>query len=98
MYVLKFSHASTNFKIKSKADVKTFLEEIFDSGEVVLILSKDHCLFIRKRKHEGNLIQVAEKLGNLHDPFNPEFVLDEERAIDILYKERKFINQAVLGD
>lgn len=97
MYSIKFTPTTQDFKIKSKNDVKYFLEKMI-TGEAVLMIAKNHCFIIKVKRNEETLIRVSEKIGDLYNPFNPEFVLDENTAISELYKYRKYINLQILGE
>ena len=58
------------FKIRKKADVKTFMEECMVKGsEYALIIRKDFAVRFEKDK-DGN-ISVLIKQGNLKDMFEP---------------------------
>lgn len=77
------------FKIKSKADVKRFIEEcLYKDGEWVLKERKDKAMIITKSKGKT---RVSFKFGDLSDIFNPEF--DQSDVIGTLYKKRKLVNE-----
>lgn len=66
------------FKIKKKADIKTFMEECMVKGsEYVLVIRKDLAIIIEKDK-DGN-IRVMEKRWDLTNPFEPTLVVADTK-------------------
>lgn len=79
------------FKIRSKKDAETFLNEVILSGDYYVQISSTKVLNI-SRPSRGANIHIGYKTGNIFDPFNPILVEDSEKYVDIVYKERKYIN------
>lgn len=90
MIVIKYNHG---FKIKTKEDVKNFLDNcIQGNGSITIPVDRQHCFFIR-RNDSLNFIEIAEKVGNLQDVFNPELVIPDEKMVDYIWKMRKYVNK-----
>lgn len=97
IYSIRKSSFGEVEKIRSKADVKTFLEKTF-RGRTFLKVEEWKGFEIEVRVVEGEpLISVSVKTGNLNDVFNPLLMLDEADAINELFKYRKIINSVILG-
>ena len=90
MIFIKYNHG---FKIKTKQDVKTFLNDcVKGNGSVSIAVDKQHCFFIR-RNDSLNFTEIAEKIGNLQDIFNPELIIPDEKMVDYIWKMRKYVNK-----
>lgn len=90
MLVIKYNHG---FKIKTKEDAKNFLNNcIKGNGSVTIPVNRHHCFFIR-RNDSLNFTEIAEKVGDLENIFNPELVISDELMVDYIWKMRKYINK-----
>ena len=87
-YVIKFKN-TRNFKIRSKADARTFLEEMF-TGEKHIIVTPKTVLGIYHRKDEAPY--TTSKYGDPYDVFNPEYVNEFEESVKLIYIHRKAVN------
>lgn len=87
-YIIKFP-STRNFKIKSKADAKQFLEEMF-TGEAHVIVTPNTVLSIYHKR--GEAPYTSSKYGNPYDVFNPEFVNEFEESVRLVYIHRKAVN------
>ena len=88
-----FIKHAPEFKIKTKNDANSFLKDcVKGNGSVSISINKQHCFFIR-RSDSLNFIEITEKIGNLQDLFNPDFVIPDEKMVDYIWKMRKYINK-----
>lgn len=88
-----FIKHTPEFKIRTKNDVNTFLQNCLKgTGSVSVSVDKHHCFFII-RNNALNFIEITEKIGNLQDIFNPELVIPDEQMVDYIWKMRKYINK-----
>ena len=79
-----------DFKIKSKADVNTFINKVLCSENKYYIKFGNTLLTIDKNNDK---ITVCLRFGNLNNIFNPDIEIPAAENINCLYKYRKYINQ-----
>ena len=82
-----------NFRIRSHADVQTFLDEILVSGSYTFVVEKGLAIFVTKAK--SGECKVSVKIGNLYDPFNPEVRIYDDKIVKYIYGNRRSINHIV---
>lgn len=85
-----FIKSQNGFKIKTKEDAKTFIENISGDGYATIKISHNESYYIYSTK-DG--FYISHRIGNLSDIFNPELRLPEEDNINTVWKIRKYINQ-----
>ena len=88
MVFIKSKHG---FKIRTKEDAKTFIENISGDGYVTIKISHNEAYYIYSTK--DGLLYISHRIGNLSDIFNPEIRFPKEDNVNTVYKIRKYINQ-----
>lgn len=85
-----FIKSMNGFKIRTKEDAKTFIENISGDGYVTIKISHNESYYIYSTK--DGFLYISHRIGNLSDIFNPELRLPEEDNINTVWKIRKYIN------
>lgn len=79
------------FKIRSTSDLaKAVYEYITKDHEFPIVIDKQTALFICNDSKRGLIVSM--KYGDLHDVFNPQIVVPQDRALSHLWQYRKHIN------